>query len=97
MQREELPSAEFYDAIRARRRRIACARCFIAPKPFNVFDAEMSSPHACCQAGGITVAAACDVWTSLCRVSDDAAWCGVRAVSDDGGEIKEMSGLSHLR
>lgn len=64
---------------------------------FDVFDAEMSSPHACCQAGGITVAAACDVWTSLCRVSDDAAWCGVRAVSDDGGEIKEMSGLSHLR
>lgn len=55
MQREELPSAEFYDAIRARRRRIACARCFIAPKPFNVFDAEMSNPHACCQAGGITV------------------------------------------
>ena len=38
----------------------------------------------------IIIAAACDVWTSLCRVSDDAAWCGVRAVSDDGGEIKEI-------
>ena len=30
----------------------------------------------------------CDVWTSLCRVSDDAAWCGVR---DDGGEMYGLS------
>ena len=65
MQREELPRAEFYDAIRARRRRIACARYLIAHEPSKVFDAEMSNPHACCEAAGITVGATCG---QRCRV-----------------------------